>query len=131
MADAFLPDEDLSNRPPQYQWRDNGHVYWAGYDTRKGWSGDHLREIKAHYNGLITDEWKLVHYGSARYGELYHEKEDPHDTVNLWDDPGYARKRAELTDRLLSEMIDSEMGHGGEVHRRRGPRRDVVLSRTP
>ena len=104
MADAFLPDEDLSNRPPQYQWRDNGYVYWAGYDTRKRWSGDHLREIKAHYYGLITDEWKLVHYGSSPYGELYHEKEDPHDTVNLWDDPGYAPKRAELTDRLLSEM---------------------------
>ncbi len=256
MADAFLPDEDLSNRPPQYQWRDNGYVYWAGYDTRKGWSGDHLKEIKAHYYGLITciddalerllgelesqgildnthvvftsdhgealgdhgvagkppmayecinrvallwrhpptveaarthpgvmthldlvptfldlagaeplagmegrsfapllqgqtdthrdavlvermaiekskrrgpllrlkmlitDEWKLVHYGSAPYGELYHEKEDPHDTVNLWDDPGYARKRAELTDRLLSEMIDSEMGPGNDtIHR--------------
>ncbi len=65
---------------------------------------------------FITDEWKLVHYGSAPYGELYHEKEDPHDTVNLWDDPGYARKRAELTDRLLSEMIDSEMGPFG-AHR--------------
>ena len=59
---------------------------------------------------LVTKDWKLLHYGSAGYGELYDVNNDPEDVDNLWDDPEYAHVRRELTDRLLAELIDSELG---------------------
>ncbi|MDP6041587.1 MAG: sulfatase-like hydrolase/transferase, partial [Candidatus Latescibacteria bacterium] len=59
---------------------------------------------------LVTEDWKLLHYGSADYGELYDVKNDPEDIHNLWDDAGYADVRRRLTDRLLAELIDGELG---------------------
>lgn len=59
---------------------------------------------------LVTDEWKLLHYGSAPYGELYHTAEDPEDLHNLWDDPAYAEVKQALCQRLLAELIDAELG---------------------
>jgi arylsulfatase len=46
-------------------------------------------------------EWKLVHYTKAKYGELYHLTEDPHELTNLWDDPKYAPARADMEGRLF------------------------------
>ena len=43
-----------------------------------------------------TREWKLVHYTKAKYGELYHLAEDPHELTNLYDDPKYASARADM-----------------------------------
>lgn len=48
-----------------------------------------------------TREWKLVHYTRAKYGELYHLSEDPHELVNLWDDPKHAGQRAEMEGLLF------------------------------
>jgi arylsulfatase A-like enzyme len=48
-----------------------------------------------------THDWKLVHYNKAKYGELYHLAEDPHELVNLWDDPAYAARRAEMEGMLF------------------------------
>ena len=59
---------------------------------------------------LVTEKWKLLHYGSAAYGELYSVPDDPEDLHNLWDDPAYADIRRQLTERLLAELIDSELG---------------------
>jgi arylsulfatase len=43
-----------------------------------------------------TQEWKLVHYSKAHYGELYHLSEDPHELTNLYADPKYASNRADM-----------------------------------
>ncbi len=43
-----------------------------------------------------TREWKLVHYSKAKFGELYHLTEDPHELYNLWDDAKHASARAEM-----------------------------------
>jgi arylsulfatase A-like enzyme len=48
-----------------------------------------------------TPEWKLVHYTRAKYGELYHLADDPHELVNLWDDPKHATRRAEMEGMLF------------------------------
>jgi len=69
---------------------------------------------------LVTDRWKLIHYGSAPYGELYHIENDPEDLSNLWDDPEYADVRRELTERLLAELIDAELGDPSVILDRRG-----------
>ncbi len=70
---------------------------------------------------LVTDKWKLLHYGSAPYGELYDVVNDPDDTRNLWDDPDYAGVRRELTDRLLEELIDTELGDPVRILKTRAP----------
>jgi arylsulfatase len=43
-----------------------------------------------------TREWKLVHYTKAKYGELYHLTEDPHELTNLYADPKYLSARSEM-----------------------------------
>ena len=56
-----------------------------------------------------------IHPGPA---ELYDVVNDPEDIHNLWDDPEHADVRRELTDRLLAELIDSELGGRGRYPRR-------------
>ncbi len=53
-----------------------------------------------------TKEWKLVHYVKAKYGELYHLTEDPHELTNLYDDPQYAPCRAEM-EALLFDWLNA------------------------
>ena len=52
-----------------------------------------------------TREWKLVHYPRAKYGELYHLTEDPHELVNLWGEAKYAGARAEMEGVLADWLI--------------------------
>jgi arylsulfatase A-like enzyme len=47
-----------------------------------------------------TRDWKLVHYTRAKYGELYHLSEDPHELTNLYDDLKYAGARADMEGML-------------------------------
>ncbi len=70
---------------------------------------------------LVTQDWKLLHYGSAPYGELYDVRNDPEDLNNLWDNPEYAEIRRELTERLLAELIDSELGDARLILERQDP----------
>ncbi len=51
-----------------------------------------------------TQEWKLVHYPGEEFGELYDLRSDPGEFDNLWADPGYAARRAEM-ERLLLDRI--------------------------
>ena len=51
---------------------------------------------------IRTDEWKLVrHYFSEGADELYHLRDDPSETRNLFDDPTHARTQAGLQKKLL------------------------------
>jgi arylsulfatase A-like enzyme len=68
---------------------------------------------------LVTEDWKLLHYGSAPYGELYDVKRDPEDLHNLWDEPSHAGIRRQLTERLLAELIDAELGDPARILRSR------------
>ena len=55
-----------------------------------------------------TKEWKLVHYPKAKYGELYHLSEDPHELTNLYADAKYAPARAEMESVLADWFIASQ-----------------------
>ncbi len=59
---------------------------------------------------LVTPRYKLAHYGSAWPGELYDVQRDPEELTNLWDDPRHAALRARMVERLLTEIIDDELG---------------------
>lgn len=54
---------------------------------------------------LLTDRWRLTIYKGEDWGELYDRRDDPGETVNLWDDPAYGEVRSELTGRLVHEML--------------------------
>jgi arylsulfatase A-like enzyme len=56
-------------------------------------------------HAVRTREWKLVHYQRAKLGEFYDLKNDPHELVNLWDDPGYAQRRGEVQGLLFDWMV--------------------------
>jgi arylsulfatase A-like enzyme len=55
---------------------------------------------------FITRDWRLTLYRGEDWGELYDLKNDPHESSNLWNDPAHAGVRAELTNRLVHEMLD-------------------------
>jgi hypothetical protein len=59
---------------------------------------------------LVTDRYKLAHYGSSWPGELYDLQNDPEEFSNLWDDPEYHEIRMRMTERMLAEIIDDELG---------------------
>jgi len=62
---------------------------------------------------LVTATRKLTWYQGHDFGELYDLETDPHERVNRWDDPQYARDRAQLLSRLLAKT---------ETLERRAPR---------
>jgi arylsulfatase A-like enzyme len=56
-----------------------------------------------------TRDWKLNYFHHSRSGLMFDLRNDPNETVNLFDDPGYADRRWELTAQLLDtydEMKD-------------------------
>jgi arylsulfatase len=56
---------------------------------------------------LRTEDWKLVHYLHAPYGELYNLREDPHELQNLYADAGGAKARHEMESALADWLIDT------------------------
>jgi arylsulfatase A-like enzyme len=56
---------------------------------------------------LLTDRWRLTVYKNEEWGELYDRKSDPGETSNLWSDAEHSSVRAELTGRLIHEMISA------------------------
>ncbi|NKB68654.1 MAG: sulfatase-like hydrolase/transferase [Candidatus Latescibacteria bacterium] len=79
------------------------------------------QELVLRVKMLVTDKWKLLHYGSAPYGELYDVERDPEDLHNLWDEPAYAAVKEALCQRLLAELIDAELGDPTVILQRRSP----------
>jgi arylsulfatase A-like enzyme len=72
-------------------------------DQRRGYMGfdNNFRE-----RTLVADSWRLTIYSQADWGELYDLSNDPCEFDNLWDDPAYVGKRAEMTERLARRMLD-------------------------
>jgi arylsulfatase A-like enzyme len=54
-----------------------------------------------------TRDWKLVHYTKAKHGELYDLRNDPHELTNLYADPKYASRRAEMVGVLADWLANS------------------------
>ncbi|WP_338238593.1 sulfatase [Persicobacter diffluens] len=56
--------------------------------------------VKRHY-GIVSKEWKLVHfYDDVDEWELYDRLKDPQELNNVYDDPAYADKVQEMTQKL-------------------------------
>jgi len=62
-------------------------------------------DVRGRLRTLIQDGWRLTVYDGLDKGELYNITTDPDEFNNLWNDPGAAPRRAELTEMLLRQMI--------------------------
>ena len=69
------------------------------------------------YKMLVTRDWKLVIHGHRLPGELYHLPSDQHHLRNLWNDAAHAHDRQRLTELLLTEIVDTELGDVAAVWR--------------
>jgi arylsulfatase A-like enzyme len=63
------------------------------------------RANASHANMLYDGRHKLAVYHGSPVGELYDLENDPHEFVNLWDDPG----SQELKYRLIKRLFDAVM----------------------
>ena len=75
---------------------EEGQRYYMGFPDRV-----RLRTV-------MTDRYRLSLYDGVPWGELYDLREDPDELVNRWDDRALAGVRAELTARLLDEVMQTE-----------------------
>jgi arylsulfatase A-like enzyme len=74
-------------------WRKS--FYYQYYE----WPTPH--HVRPHY-GVVTDRYKLVHfYGTGNdYTELFDLQKDPQELKSVYDDPAYAKTRAELEQEM-------------------------------
>ena len=54
---------------------------------------------------LLTERHRLSLYDGVGWGEFYDLREDPHELVNRWGDPGYAGPLRDAQSRMIHEMI--------------------------
>ena len=73
------------------------------WDSEHGPIDMHLKSIY-HRDGFLCTAYEKSHLYDGTEGELYDMNEDPDQLRNLWDDPGYAVHRTNLTDRLYASL---------------------------
>ncbi|MBN1837085.1 MAG: sulfatase-like hydrolase/transferase [Spirochaetales bacterium] len=57
---------------------------------------------------LRSRDWRMTYYAGRSFGELYDLNQDPHEFVNLWDDPEHRSVKEELKTALLDRLIATE-----------------------
>lgn len=98
LAGAKIPD-DMQGRSlvPLFKgetptdWRDSLYYHYYEYPSV---------HMVARHNGVRTGRYKLAHYYQFGEWEMFDLKNDPGETKNLYGDPKYADKQAELTKEL-------------------------------
>ncbi len=89
-------------------WRDSLYYHYYEYPLP--------HRVRPHY-GLITDRYKLIHYYAPDLDEweLLDRQADPLETKSFYDDPSYAKIRAELIEKLSQKK--QEVGDTTETPR--------------
>lgn len=70
-----------------------------------GWS---KRSTRYSHQSLFTDDFRLSYFPGLDDGELYDLASDPHELVNRYHDPDYAKVRTELLLELYRQYTRSE-----------------------
>ncbi len=73
---------------------EEGQRYYMGFPER------------VRTRSLLDGRHRISIYDGVPWGELYDLAGDPHELVNLWDEPGEKAVRAEMTEKLARAMID-------------------------
>ena len=87
-------------------------------DRNKEWAGRDYVFAEQARDGILTDtefmtmvrskEWKLVHFLEEEFGQLFNLIDDPDEVKDLWDDPAFADKKAEMLAVLREWRIRSQ-----------------------
>ena len=81
-------------------WRTGVYYHYYEYPS---W-----HSVKRHY-GIRTSDYKLIHfYNDVDEWELYDMRRDPSEMNNVYNDPAYAKVRAELHEQLKN--LQKEVG---------------------
>lgn len=102
-ASALGPIHSRSLRPlleGQTASRDHALSEWDVAASRCG--------VELHLRTVRTEDWKLTLDEVSGAGEMYCLKEDPDEMDNLFDDPGYAKQRNDLIDRIRARPADQQ-----------------------
>lgn len=62
-------------------------------------------DVRGRTRSLLTERHRFSIHDGTDTGELYDLRSDPHETVNLWNEASARQDRAELTERLVRQMI--------------------------
>jgi arylsulfatase A-like enzyme len=54
---------------------------------------------------ILSAHWRMSIYEGCDWGELYDLNRDPHEMVNLFDEPAHGKVRAELFEQLARLMM--------------------------
>lgn len=54
---------------------------------------------------ILSAHWRMSIYEGCDWGELYDLSRDPHEMVNLFDEPAHRKVRAELFEQLARQMM--------------------------
>lgn len=68
---------------------------------------DHVASTRIRQQTFVHDEWKLVCYNHADYGELYNLAVDPDQMENLWNDPSAGDRKSAMLLRLAQASMDT------------------------
>ena len=74
------------------------------HEENKVYPGFERRPI---IRNLVTNRYRLTVYRGLEFGELYDLKDDPDQTLNLWDAPAATSVKAELMFSLNQAMLDA------------------------
>ncbi len=81
--------------------RDELLVEYQDSKTRQGFPKP------AMVRSILTKRHRFTMYKDQDWGELYDLTEDPDESFNRWDDPQFAEIKAELTRRLVQQMMNA------------------------
>jgi arylsulfatase A-like enzyme len=81
----------LEGKKPD-DWRTS--MYYRYYH----YPGDH--RVQPHW-GVRTDRYKLIYFNKLDCWELFDLQKDPHELRNIYNEPGYAKKRDELKAEIV------------------------------
>lgn len=68
----------------------------------------HQFQFDRNVKSIVTDDAKLICWGGQSYGELYDLANDPRESCNLWDEPSWQRRKNQLLEHLLHELLKTE-----------------------
>ncbi len=91
--------------PPGVQGRSQAELLTTD-STDTGYEYAYIEHADSDYS-LRGRKWRITVYPGRGYGELYDLEDDPHESVNLWDDGQYAGIRTELTQKLLARIVQT------------------------
>ena len=77
-------------------------------DSVRDWAlVDFLATVNLHQQTLVWQDWKLIVYRHADYGELYNLAEDPEQYRNLFDEHGAAGTKLAMLQRLARANMEA------------------------